>query len=121
MSAFTGLWRQADQLWSPGRAATQLQETFYTIMDRMESQLPDEQSREAALSVFESVGEQLTPETLRRSAIIMLKLYLAGIAVGLFGALLIVGGLTGVILTFGSLFFSLVFLLLYRLHLKYMY
>lgn len=142
MSAFTGLWRQADQLWSPGRAATQLQETFYTIMDRMESQLPDEQSKEAALSVFESVGEQLTPETLRRSAIIMLiyesltlfgayymyqlqkrglKLYMAGIAVGLLGALFIVGGLTGVILTFGSLFFSMVFLLLYRLHLKYMY
>ncbi|GAA4438498.1 hypothetical protein GCM10023091_19190 [Ravibacter arvi] len=142
ISAFTGLWRQADQLWSPGRASVQIQETFHTILDRMESQLPDDQSKEAALSVFESVGESLTPETLRKSAIIMLiyesltlfgayymfqlqrrgyKLYMGGIAVGLLGSTLVIGGMTGIVLTFGSLFFSLLFLLLYRLHLKYMY
>jgi hypothetical protein len=142
MSAFSGLWRQADQLWSPGRAASQIQETFQTILERMEDQLPDDESREAALSVFESVGDNLTAQTMQRSAIIMLiyesltlfgayfmyqlqrrgfKLYMSGIVVGLLGSLFIVGGLTGVILTFGSLFLSLIFLLLYRAHLKYMY
>lgn len=142
MSAFAGLWRQADQLWSPGRAAGQIQETFYAVLERMENQLPDDASKETALSVFDSIGENLTPKKLQTSAIIMLlyesltlfgayymyqlqkrgfKIYLAGILVGLLGALFIVGGLTGMILTFGSLFFSTVFLLFYRLHLKYMY
>jgi hypothetical protein len=142
MSAFTGLWRQADQLWSPGRAAEMMQVTFESIMERMEDQLPDDASREAALSIFDSVGESLTPKTLQRSALIMLlyesltlfgayymyqlqrrgfKFYLAGIVVGLLGGLFVIGGLTGMILTFGSLFFSTVFLLLYRLHLKHMY
>lgn len=142
MSAFTGLWRQADQLWSPGRAADIMQETFQSVMERMENQLPDDESREAALAIFDSVEQDLTPKTLQTSAIIMLiyesltlfgayymyllqrrgyKIYLAGVAVGLLGALFVIGGLTGMILTFGSLFFSSVFLLLYRLHLKYMY
>lgn len=142
LSAFSGLWKQADQLWSPGRAATQMQENFHTVLEMMENQLPDDADKEAALSLFDSLDDGLTPDTLRKSAIIMLiyesltlfgayymyvlqrkglKLYMLGIVIGLLGSLLIVGGITGVILTFGSLFFSMIFLLLYRLHLRYMY
>lgn len=142
MSAFTGLWRQADQLWSPGRAADQFQQNFEAASEMMEGFFPDDESREASEAILSSVREDLTPGNLQTSAIIMLiyesltlfgayymyqlqrrgfKLYLAGIVVGLFGALFILGGLTGIFLTSGSLLFSLVFLLLYRLHLKFMY
>lgn len=142
MSAFNGLWRQADQLWSPGRAADQYHQSFDSATQMMEGFFPDEESREASEAIIESVRGSLTAKTLQTSAIIMLiyesltlfgayymfqlqrrgfKLYLAGIVVGLLGAIFVLGGLTGMFLTSGSLFFSLIFLLLYRLHLKHMY
>lgn len=108
----------------------------------MEEFFADEESREASEAIIEGVRQEMTAKTLQTSAFIMLiyesltlfgayymyhlqrrgfKLYMAGIVVGLLGAIFILGGFTGMFLTSGSLFFSMIFLLLYRLHYKYLY
>jgi len=141
-SAFSGLWRQADQLWSPGRAAVATRTLLEDWMERMERQTSGNEGEEAALQMVNSILEGITPERVQRAAIIMLiyesltlygayymyhmrkkgfYLYFYGVMAGLLGTIFFLGGLSGIVLTIGTLFFSFIFLGLYRIHLKYMH
>ncbi len=107
----------------------------------MEKQGNTDEGSVAALKMVEGITEGMTPQTLQRSAMVMLVyesltlfgayfmfhlrrrgfyLYMGGVFAGLLGAVVLVGGLPGIVLTMGSLFFSFIFLLLYRSQLNHL-
>lgn len=140
LSAISGLWTQADSLWSPGVTADRMGQFFEQFQESLEAQNNPE-SAQALESFFDSIYDELNAENIRLSAIIMLfyesltlfgaylmwglqkrgfHLYLAGIAVALFGPILLIGGWLGAMTAFGGVFFSIIFAFLYRSQLKYM-
>lgn len=141
LSAISGLWTQADSLWSPGVTADRTRQYFETFQEGMEAQNNPE-SAQVLEPFFDSIYGQLTAENIRLSAIIMLVyesltlfgaylmwglqkrgfyLYLAGVAVAILGPIVLIGGWLGGMTAFGGAFFSVIFALLYRSQLKYMY
>lgn len=140
LSAISGLWTQADRLWSPGVVADQTRQFFEQVQEGVEAQNNDE-SAEIMAKFFDTIYDELSPDKIRLSAIIMLiyesltlfgaylmwglqkrgfYLYLAGIAVAIVGPIVLIGGWLGGMTAFGGAFFSLIFALLYRSQLKYM-
>jgi len=140
LNAISGLWTQADTLWSPGVAADRTRQFFEQFQEGIEAQNNPE-STLALESFFDSIYEDLTAENIRLSAIIMLfyesltlfgaylmwglqkrgfYLYLAGVAVALLGPTVLIGGWLGAMTAFGGAFFSIIFALLYRSQLKHM-
>lgn len=140
LSAISGLWTQADRLWSPGVAADQNRQFIEQMQEGVEAQNNPE-STQVLEPFFDSIYDQLTAENLRLSAIIMLVyesltlfgaylmwglqkrgfyLYLAGVAVAILGPIVLIGGWMGGMTAFGGAFFSIIFAFLYRSQLKYM-
>ncbi len=140
LSAISGLWTQADSLWSPGVAADRTRQFLEQMQEGVEAQNNPE-SAQVLEPFFDSIYDQLTAENIRLSAIIMLiyesltlfgaylmwglqkrgfYLYLAGVAVAILGPIVLIGGWLGGMTAFGGAFFSLIFALLYRSQLKYM-
>ncbi len=141
LSAISGLWTQADSLWSPGVTADRTRQYFETFQEGMETQ-NNQESAKMLEPFFDSIYDQLTTETMQLSAIIMLVyesltlfgaylmwglqkrgfyLYLAGIAVAILGPIVLIGGWLGGMTAFGGAFFSVIFAFLYRSQLKHMY
>ncbi len=140
LSAISGLWTQADRLWSPGVVADQTRQFFEQVQEGMEAQNNPE-SAQMVEAFFDSIYDELSAEKIRTSAIIMLiyesltlfgaylmwglqkrgyYLYLAGIAVAILGPIVLIGGWLGGMTAFGGAFFSIIFAFLYRSQLKYM-
>jgi hypothetical protein len=140
ISCISGLWTQSDRLWNPGVVADQTREIFEQIQENMEAQATDANAAMVE-GMFDSIREEATADTIQLSAIIMLiyesltlygaylmyslqkrgfYFYLAGIAVVIVGPLLLIGGWLGIMTMLGGAFFSSIFALFYRAHLKYM-
>jgi len=140
LSAISGLWTQADSLWSPGVTADRTRQFFEQFQEGLEAQNNPE-SAQALEPFFDSIYDELTAENIRLSAIIMLfyesltlfgaylmwglqkrgfYLYLAGVGVAIFGPILLIGGWLGAMTAFGGAFFSIIFTFLYRSQLKHM-
>ncbi|GHB51919.1 hypothetical protein GCM10007390_00630 [Persicitalea jodogahamensis] len=140
LSAISGLWTQADRLWSPGVVADQTRQFFERVQEGMEAQNNPE-SAQMVESFFDSMYDELSADKIRTSAIIMLiyesltlfgaylmwglqkrgfHLYLAGVAVAILGPIVLIGGWLGGMTAFGGAFFSIIFAFLYRSQLKYM-
>jgi hypothetical protein len=140
VSCLSGLWTQSNRLWNPGVVADQTIEMFEQVQENMESQA-NEANAAMMESMFDSVREEATADTIQLSAIIMLiyesltlygaflmyslqkrgfYFYLGGITVVVVGPLLLIGGWLGFMTMLGGAFFSSIFALFYRAHLKYM-
>ena len=140
LSAISGLWTQADSLWSPGVAADRTRQYFEKFQEGLEAQ-NNQDSAQMLEPFFDSIYGQLTAKNIRLSAVILLLyesltlfgaylmwglqkrgfyLYLAGVAVAILGPIVLIGGWLGGMTAFGGAFFSLIFAVLYRSQLKYM-
>ena len=142
ISSFSGLWKYAEQMWSPGRAAAQTQELMERMLVQFEAQTENQPGGKEAQQMMAGIVSGLTPDRIQRSAIVMLiyesltlfgafymyllqrkgfYMYLGGIAAGIIGTLVYTGGLSGIALTLGSLLISAVMAVLYRLNVKHLY
>ena len=140
LSSTSGLWTQADRLWNPGVAAYQIQQYFEQLQESMEAQ-SNEANAEFVEKIFTSVQAQLTADSIRISAIIMLLYesltlfgaylmwglqkrgfyyYVGGVAMVFVASLVLVGGWLGFMTMLGEAFVSVIFIFLYRSQLKYM-
>ncbi|HEV7347932.1 hypothetical protein [Telluribacter sp.] len=140
ISAVSGLWTQSERLWTPGVVADQMQQMFETFRENMEERSQEADS-DIVNSLFDSVLTRLDADTIQTSAIILLiyesltlfgaylmwglqkrgfYFYAGGVAVALLVPVLLIGGWLGLVVTLGEAFFSIIFLGLYALNLKYM-
>ena len=141
MSSLSGLWSQSEGLWSPAIVADQLKEKFETLYERLE-QRPTTQETEMVDQMFTSVIASTSAETVRKISLIMVifesmtlfaaylmwnldkrgfYLYLGATAFGLIVPMVAVGGMLGVIMAIGGVFFSFFMCIFYALNLKYMH
>jgi hypothetical protein len=140
LSSISGLWTQADRLWNPGVAAYQIQQYFEQLQESMEAQ-SNEANAEFVENIFDSVQAQMSADSIRLSAIIMLiyesltlfgaylmwglqkrgfYYYVGGVGVAILVSLALIGGWLGFMTMLGEAFFSIIFIFLYRSQLKYM-
>ncbi|KAA6440850.1 hypothetical protein FEM33_09455 [Dyadobacter flavalbus] len=140
MSSVFGLWTQSERLWNPGIMADETRERFETVREKLDQQAGSADARTME-SMFESIIEQTTPETIKTGAIIMLifesislyaaylmwnlqkkgfYLYLAGIAIAFLAPMLIIGGWLGTINSIAGVLLSMFMLILYAFNLKHM-
>ncbi|TLU90755.1 hypothetical protein FEM55_19440 [Dyadobacter sediminis] len=140
MSSVFGLWTQSERLWNPGIMADETRERFETVREKLDQQAGSADARTME-SMFESIIEQTTPETIKTGAIIMLifesislyaaylmwnlqkkgfYLYLAGIAIAFLAPILIIGGWLGTINSIAGVLLSMFMLILYAFNLKHM-
>ncbi|WP_229214165.1 hypothetical protein [Dyadobacter flavalbus] len=140
ISSVFGLWTQSERLWNPGIMADETRERFETVREKLDQQAGSADARTME-SMFESIIEQTTPETIKTGAIIMLifesislyaaylmwnlqkkgfYLYLAGIAIAFLAPMLIIGGWLGTINSIAGVLLSMFMLILYAFNLKHM-
>lgn len=140
LSSISGLWTQADRLWNPGVAAYQIQQYFEQLRESMEAQ-SNEANAEFVEKIFNSVQAQMTADSIRLSAIIMLiyesltlfgaylmwglqkrgfYYYIGGVALVILASLIFIGGWLGFMTMLGEAFLSVIFIFLYRSQLKYL-
>jgi len=140
ISSVFGLWTHSERLWNPGIMADETRERFETVREKLDQQAGNADAKTMD-SMFESIIEQTTPETIKLGAIIMLifesislyaaylmwnlqkkgfYLYLGGIAVAFLAPLLIIGGWFGFITSIADILLSIFMLILYAFNLKHM-